>query len=231
MDDQNELQQRLTQIEQDLRGRALHTQKAAIDELGTLPAEFAVPMLARLLQSTDFLQRRVAAMGLKKYQTEESFQLLAKALAEEQDASVVAEVADCLFEFGSRAIPLLVEAFRPPGRWLLRHSIIAALLDGHCYPELLTVARLALADGVESVQEVAIMGLGELLQSPQQLEALALLEALCGDSDWPKRMWAASALKNLENPKTKALIAQLQKDEQFRVVAVALAVADYWASR
>jgi HEAT repeat protein len=231
MDDENGLQQRLIQLEQDLRGRALHIQKAAIDELETLPAEFVVPMLARLLQSTDFLQRRVAAMGLKKHQTEEAFQLLAIALAEEKDASVVAEVADCIFEFGPRAIPLLVEAFRPPGRWLLRHSIIAVLLDGHCYPELLTVARLALEDGVESVQEVAIMGLGQLLQSPLQPEALELLEVLCGDSDWSKRMWAASALKNLENPTTKALIAQLQKDEQFKVVAVALAVADYWASR
>lgn len=230
MDDGNELQQRLTQLEQDLRGRALHTQKLAIDELATLPGSLAVPILAKLLQSTDFLQRRVAAMGLKKHQTEEAFQLLAKALAEEQDTSVVAEVADCIFEFGPRAIPLLLEAFRPPGRWLLRHTVIAVFLDGHCYPELLAVARLALADTVQSVQEVATMGLGQLLQSPLQPEALELLEALCKDSEWQKRMWAASALKNLQNPDTKVLIAQLQQDEHFKVVAVALAVADRWAS-
>jgi HEAT repeat protein len=230
MDDDKELRQRLNQLEQDLRGRALHTQKAAIDELATLPGSLAVPILAQLLQSTDFLQRRVAAMGLKKHQTEEAFQLLAKALAEEQDTSVVAEVADCIFEFGPRAIPLLLEAFRPTGRWLLRHTIIAVFLDGNCYPELLIVAQLALADTVQSVQEVAIMGLGQLLQSPLQQSALELLEALCADPEWQKRMWAASALKNLQNSDTKVLIAQLQKDEHFKVVAVALAVADHWAS-
>ncbi len=230
MDDHNELQQRLTQLEQDLRGRALHIQKAAIDELATLPGSFVVPMLARLLQSTDFLHRRVAAMGLKKHQTEEAFQLLAKALAEEQDTSVVAEVADCIFEFGPRAIPLLLEAFQPTGRWLLRHTIIAVFLDSQCDSELLAVARLALADTVQSVQEVAIMGLGQLLQSPVQRSALELLAALCTDPEWQKRMWAASALKNLQNSDTKVLIAQLQQDKHFKVVAVALAVADHWAS-
>jgi HEAT repeat protein len=230
MDDENELRQRLDRLEKDLWGKALHIQLAAINELAQLPPTLVLPLLSQLLQSKDFLQRRVAVMGLKKQQTEEAFQLLALALIEEQDASVVAEVADGIFEFGPQAIPLLVEAFQPPGRWLLRHTIIALLLDGNYYPETIAVAELALADVVPSVWEVAIMALGQLLASPLQAAALAKLQTLCQDVAWQKRMWAASALKSLPNPTTKALIAQLQRDENYKVVAVALAVAERWAS-
>ncbi len=54
----------LQQIDRDLRGRAIDKQKAALDRLAQVPADLAVPLLARLLASPDFRHRRMAVMGL-----------------------------------------------------------------------------------------------------------------------------------------------------------------------
>jgi HEAT repeat protein len=232
--DKEDFSQRLPRLEADLRGRALNLQKAAIDELATIPPEFAVPLLGKILDSSDFMHRRIAVMGLGKHRTEDSFQLLAGILAEDPDANVVGEAADAIFDFGPRAVPLLVEAFgpqlagAPANRWLVRQTIIALLLDTDCYDELLKVIKIALADETQSVKEVGILALGHLLPSSLQAEALDLLTALCADPEWRNRWQATIALQHLQNPATQALIAQLQKDEHFQVVAAALNVAKYW---
>ena len=73
----------LAQIDQDLRGRALDKQKAALDRLAQVPADVAVPLLARLLESGDFMHRRMAVMGLGNHRVEDSFQLLAGVIAKD----------------------------------------------------------------------------------------------------------------------------------------------------
>jgi HEAT repeat protein len=77
MSDNDELPLDLEQIERDLRDRSLYTQKVALDKLAMLDADVAVPIFPRLLASSDFMQRRVAVMGLGNYRVEASFQLLA----------------------------------------------------------------------------------------------------------------------------------------------------------
>ena len=220
----------LEQIEQDLRDRALDKQKVALDRLANVAADIAVPILARLLASSDFMQRRLAVMGLGNHRVEESFQLLADVITHDRDPNVMGEAANSIFDFGDRAIPLLVHLFKNTQNWLVRQSIISLLLDTNYDDELLTTAELAIADDTQSVKEVGILALGHLLNSPLQPRALALLLALCEDPSWRNRWRATIALQSLQNPATKAAIVRLQQDEHFRVVAAALEVASHWAS-
>ena len=53
MSERDELPMDLEQIERDLRDRALNKQKVALDTLAGVPADVAVPILARLLESSD----------------------------------------------------------------------------------------------------------------------------------------------------------------------------------
>jgi HEAT repeat protein len=231
MSDNNELPIDLEQIDRDLRGRAIDKQRAALDRLAKVPAELAIPLLAKLLKSSDFIQRRMAVMGLGNHQVEESFQLLANVIANDLDPNVMGEAANAIVDFGDRAIPLLVTLFRNTDSWLVRQSIIPLLLDTNYHTELLTISEIAIADETQSVKEVGILALGHLLNSPVGERALALLLELCKDPVWRNRWRAAIALQSLQNPATKAAIAQLQQDEHFRVVAAALEVANHWASQ
>jgi HEAT repeat protein len=221
----------LEQIDRDLRDRALDKQKAGLDRLANLPADVAVPMLAKLLASSDFMQRRIAVMGLGNHLVESSFELLAGVLKDDRDPNVMGEAANSIFDFGDRAIPLLVNLFKDTDNWLVRQSIISLLLDTSHHAEILTIAEIAIADETQSVKEVGILALGHLLTSPLQQPALALLLDLCNDSFWRNRWRAAISLQRLKNPATTAAIAKLQQDEHFRVVAAALEVANHWASQ
>ena len=220
----------LAQIDQDLRGRALDKQKAALDRLAQVPADVAVPLLARLLESSDFMHRRMAVMGLGNHRVEDSFQLLAGVINSDQDPNVMGEAANAIVDFGDRAIPLLVDLFKRTDNWLVRQSIIPLLIDTNSQVELLTTAEIAIADDTQSVKEVGILALGYLLTSPFQAQALSLLLALCHDPSWRNRWRATIALQSLQNSATRTAIAQLQQDEHFRVVAAALEVANHWAS-
>lgn len=231
MSDNDRLPPDLEQIDRDLRGSAIDLQRAALDRLAQVPADLAVPLLARLLDSSDFMQRRMAVMGLGNHQVEASFQLLAKVITNDKDPNVMGEAANAIVDFGDRAIPLLVDLFKQTDNWLVRQSIIPLLIDTNSYAELLTTAEIAIADDTQSVKEVGILALGSLLTSPFQAQALPLLLALCHDPSWRNRWRATIALQSLQNPATKAAIAQLQQDEHFRVVAAALEVANHWASQ
>ena len=220
----------LAQIDLDLRGRALDKQKAALDRLAQVPADVAVPLLARLLESGDFMHRRMAVMGLGNHRVEDSFQLLSGVIARDLDPNVMGEAANAIVDFGDRAIPLLVDLFKRTDNWLVRQSIIPLLIDTKSQAELLTTAEIAIADDTQSVKEVGILALGYLLTSPFQAQALSLLLALCHDPSWRNRWRATIALQSLQNSATRTAIAQLQQDEHFRVVAAALEVANHWAS-
>ncbi|WP_309732178.1 HEAT repeat domain-containing protein [Chamaesiphon sp. OTE_75_metabat_556] len=231
MSDNDELQIDLEQIDRDLRGRAIDKQRVALDKLAQVPADLAIPLLARLLTSTDFIQRRLAVMGLGNHRVEASFQLLTGVINSDGDPNVMGEAANAIVDFGDRAIPLLVTLFRKTDSWLVRQSIIPLLLDTNYHSELLTISEIAIADETQSVKEVGILALGHLLTSPVADRSLALLLELCKDPIWRNRWRAAIALQSLQNPATKAAISQLQQDEHFRVVAAALEVANYWASQ
>ena len=230
MSDNDELPIDLAQIDRDLRGHAINQQRLALDRLAKAPADLAIPLLARLLKSPDFIQRRLAVMGLGNHRVEASFQLLAGVITSDGDPNVMGEAANAIIDFGDRAVPLLVDLFRRTDSWLVRQSIIPLLIDTNYHAELLTIAELAIADQTQSVKEVGILALGHLLNSPVSERALTLLLDLCKDPVWRNRWRAAIALQSLQNSATKAAIAQLQQDEHFRVVAAALEVANHWAS-
>jgi HEAT repeat protein len=110
MSDNDDLPMDLEQIDRDLRDRAIDKQKAALDMLAKVPADVAVPILARLLASSDFMQRRVAVMGLGNHRVEESFQLLAGVITNDLDPNVMGEAANSIFDFGDRAKALTTPA-------------------------------------------------------------------------------------------------------------------------
>jgi HEAT repeat protein len=231
MSDHDQLPLDLEQIDRDLRGRAIDKQKAALDRLAGVSADLAVPLLARLLESSDFMHRRMAVMGLGNHRVEDAFQLLAGVITNDKDPNVMGEAANAIVDFGDRAIPLLVNLFKKTDNWLVRQSIIPLLIDTNSQAELLTIAEIAIADDTQSVKEVGILALGYLLTSPLQDRALSLLLTLCHDPSWRNRWRATIALQSLQNSATRAAIAQLQQDEHFRVVAAALEVANHWASQ
>jgi HEAT repeat protein len=222
---------RLIQIETDLRAPALNLRKAALDELARCPAELAVPLLRRLSQEKDFGLRRLAVMGLGNHRTDASLQALRQVLHHEQDGNVLAEAANSLFEFGDAAIPLLHTIFEKTQDWLVRQTVISLLVETEQYEVLLAVVTLALADTTQTVKEAGILALGTLLQSPEtRSRALDLLMRLAADEDWRVRWRAAIALQHCRLPEARQLIAQLQRDSHFRVVAAALDVATYWTT-
>ncbi len=231
MSDPDQLPPDLEQIDRDLRGNAIDLQRAALDRLAQVPAELAVPLLSQLLDSSDFMHRRMAVMGLGNHRVEAAFQLLADVITNDKDPNVMGEAANAIVDFGDRAIPLLVDLFKKTDNWLVRQSIIPLLIDTNSHAELLTTAAIAIADDTQSVKEVGILALGSLLTSPFQAQALPLLLAMTHDPSWRNRWRATIALQSLQNPATKQAIAQLQHDEHFRVVAAALEVANHWASQ
>ncbi|BAY24243.1 HEAT repeat-containing PBS lyase [Calothrix sp. NIES-2100] len=215
-------QNRLEQIEFNLRAKALNQRKAALDELALLPAEVAVPILQKLAAEKDVALCRLAVMGLGNHRTEASFQALQQILAHNQDGNVLSEAANSLFEFGDRAIPLLQQLFARSDNWLVRQTVIALLMETQHHQVLFTVAVAALEDETETVQEAGILALGQLLTSSFKDKALALLTELAEDSNWLTRWRVAIALGGSQDFPAKQLIAKLQQDEHFRVVAAAL---------
>ena len=215
----------LNQLERALRNQALNVRKAALDELSTLPAETAIPVLKRLATERDFLLRRLAVMGLGNHCLPESFEALKALLYQEEDSNVLAEVANSLFEFGGPAIPLLRELFNTNSHWLVRQTILSLLLETTDYETLLTIATIALEDDTQTVKETAILALRQVLASDYQVKALALLSELAQSQTWRDRWRAATALTGCQAPQAKQLVQQLQKDEHYRVSAAALEAA------
>ncbi|MEM9164681.1 MAG: HEAT repeat domain-containing protein [Cyanobacteria bacterium P01_F01_bin.4] len=215
----------LNQLEQALRNRALNIRKAALDELATLPAEVAIPILKRLAAEPDFLLRRLAVMGLGNHRVSEAFEALESLLNTEEDSNVLAEAANSLFEFGKPAIPLLKQLFESRPNWLIRQTILSLLLETTEYATLLNLATQGFDDETQAVKETAILALRHVLSSNYQAEALALLTDLAQSEVWRDRWRAATALTGCQAPQAKQLVQQLQKDENYRVSAAALDAA------
>jgi HEAT repeat protein len=214
--------EQLAEIEQNLRASGLNHRWAAVMQLATVPAEVAVPILKRLLAEKDVGLRRLAVVGLGKHRSEETLQTLQAILAGPGDPMIVAEAANSIFEFGDLAIPLLQDLFSRSSHWLVRQTIISALVETDRYDVILAVARIALTDETKAIRELGILALKQVLQSPLQASALEILGELAGDPDWQIRWCTAISLHDCPEPQAKELIAQLLQDEDFRVVAAAL---------
>ena len=213
---------RLAQLEFLFRNGSVYDRKLALDELAQSPSEAVVPILERLATSSDFLCRRFAVMGLGNHRTDQSFQILTNLLEREQDENVLSEIANTLFEFGDRAIPLLQNLFERNHNWLTRQTILSILMESDREDVLLTVIRQGLLDPTQTVKETAILALGRLLKGVYADEALNLLTELSNAEFWRDRWRAATVLSLSSSPRAKPLLAKLQKDQKHYVVAAAL---------
>lgn len=172
----------------------------ALVSLRDCSVEEATPLLLLGLEQSPFVIRSMSCAGLGIKRSPEGQQALARVLRKDGDANVRAEAANALASYGvEQAWPLLIEAFAQDGQWLVRCSILAALAEqAEMSPSrLLELARLALEDADGTVRVGGAELLGRILheaREPQDAITLAAREAITG----------------------------LQKDEDHRVVAVAL---------
>lgn len=213
---------RLAQLESWLRSGAIDQRKRAIDELANCASDIAVPVLQRLSTDPDFLCRRFAVMGLGNHRTDAAFQALKERLEQEQDANVLAEIANSLFEFGDQSVPLLKRLFERNSHWLTRQTILSILMESNQDEVLLAVIREALLDETQTVRETAILALGPLLKGSLAQEALDLLIELAAAELWRDRWRAATALTLATDPRAKPILAKLQQDTNHYVAAAAL---------
>lgn len=169
----------------------------ALASLRDLDSVQAVPLLLLGLEQEAFLVRSLSCAGLGYKPTEEGWQALVRALQDDVDANVRAEAANALVSHSlERAWPLLLAAFERDQGWLVRCSILSAVAEhpGMAGADLLTLARLAIADGDGTVRVGGAEVLGRL-----RLEAV--------------EPWAEQA---------REALARLQQDDDHRVVAAAL---------
>ncbi len=213
----------LYQLEKDLQAPALNVRITALNTLATQPTAVALPILQRLAQNESFLIRRLAVMGFGNQAPDKTaLTSLQELMTAENDANVLAEVANALYEFGEVSIPLLVQMFEANDNWLLRQTVLSILQESNHPDVLLAVSLKALEDPTQTVKETAILSLRQVLMSPLQPQALATLAELAQSKIWRDRWRAATALTGCDHPQATQLLTQLQRDENHYVVAAAL---------
>jgi HEAT repeat protein len=210
------------QIEADLDREDFQYRLAAVKALKDYDAQIAVPLLTNKRNDPEFLVRTFVCMGLGKQQTAESYAVLLEILKLDNTPNVRAEAANSLSLFGKCAAAQLVMTFVKDDHWLVRRSILAALLDLDCQHEVLEVCQEALACEDVAVQEAAISALGDLTAPEAQTAALTLLLPLVAAESDRTRQQVAYALKKFDVPESKAALEQLRQDSNHRVVAAAL---------
>jgi HEAT repeat protein len=164
----------LHQIEIDLQNSDFQYRLKAISALRNYPSEVALPLLLQHVQNPEFLVRSLVARELGKQNASESFAALLQIMRFDNTPNVRAEAANSLSLFGRISASHLVEAFFKDDHWLVRRSILAALVEMECSEELLEVCVQALEED-DAVQEAAVNALGFLAGSRQDAPALAQL--------------------------------------------------------
>ena len=194
----------------------------ALTELRNFESEIVVPLLKTRQKDPEFLVRSFVAMGLGNKRTPEGFRILLEMMKNDPDYNVRAEAANSLSKFGAQAIPFLVEKFHQDDNWLMRRSILAPLIDMPFPEALYEVCICAIADEDITVREVAISALGTLAGTKKESEALEQVLVFVSDESWNIRLRAAQGLRKFDNPKAKAALNYLSKDENYKVVGAAL---------
>jgi HEAT repeat protein len=194
----------------------------AVKALKDYAANIAVPLLTSKLNDPEFLVRTFVCMGLGKQQTAESFAALLEIIKFDNTPNVRAEAANSLSLFGKCAASHLVTTFVRDDHWLVRRSILAALLDLDCQHEVLEVCLEALKSDDLPVREAAIDALGTLTAQEPKAAALAQLLELADSPIDRIRRQVAYALKKFNLPESKAALSKLRQDPSHQVIAAAL---------
>ncbi|NET36217.1 MAG: HEAT repeat domain-containing protein [Cyanothece sp. SIO1E1] len=212
----------LNQIETDLKNSDFQYRLKAIAALREHSTDVAVPLLTQHLQDPEFLVRTFVARELGRQKTSESFAALLQIMKFDDTPNVRAEASNSLSLFGRISASHLVQAFFRDDHWLVRRSILAALVEMACPEEVLEVCVLGIAGDDASVQEASVAALGTLVGSRQSEAALSQLLSLKDAEPEYIRIRVAHALKCFDDPAAKAALAQLRQDANHRVVGAAM---------
>ncbi len=212
----------LHQIETDLQQQDFQYRLKAIAALKDYPSEVAIPLLSQHTQDPEFLVRTFVARELGNHRTQESFAALLQIVKLDSTPNVRAEAANSISMFGKISASHLVQIFTTDDHWLVRRSIMTALMDLECHAELFEICMLALIGEDEPLREAAVNALGSLANSPQHTASLSKLLSF-KDAESPRlRVQAAYALKHFDEPEAKAAMLQLRQDSDLRVVGAAM---------
>jgi HEAT repeat protein len=212
----------LSQIEAELQKSDFQYRLKAISALKEHPSDTAVPVLIQHINDPEFLVRSFVARELGHHQTSESFAAILRIMRFDNTPNVRAEAANSLSLFGKVSAAYLVQTFFQDDHWLVRRSILPALVELDCPEEVLEVCELGLAGEDRAVQEASVDALGALHSSRQQVAVLDQLLALSTKNPDYIRVRAAHTLKHFDLPAAKAALVQLQQDPDHRVVGAAM---------
>jgi HEAT repeat protein len=212
----------LNQIEAELKKSDFQYRLKAISALKEHPSETAMPILSHNIKDPEFLVRSFVARELGRHQTSESFAALLQIIRFDNTPNVRAEAANSLSLFGKVSAANLVQTFFQDDHWLVRRSILSALVDMDCPEEVLEVCELGLTAEDRAVQEASVDALGALHGSRQQSVVLDRLLVLSQTAPDYIRVRVAHALKHFDLPAAKAALVELRQDEDHRVVGAAM---------
>jgi HEAT repeats len=212
----------LQQIETDLLNTDFNFRTKAIAALKAYPPEVAVPILSRHVQDPEFLVRSFVARELGHQQTAESFSALLQIIKLDNTPNVRAEAANSLSLFGVVAAPHLVQTFLQDDHWLLRRSILAAMMEMSCPEELFEAAVCGLQGDDISVQDDSINALASFVNTDRSTTALHHILSLKDHRFFMLRRRVAYVLKYFDDPVAKAALTELRQDADHRVVGAAM---------
>jgi HEAT repeat protein len=212
----------LRQIESYLQDADYQYRIKAIAALRDYPPDIALPLLTKHILDEEFLVRTFVARELGYQKTADAFAGLLELTLFDNTPNVRAEAANSLSLFGKVAAPHLAQSFIKDDHWLVRTSILAALVEMDCPEVLLEVCRVATSGADKAVQETAIDALGSLAASAQQENALAHLLVLKASAAPHLRARSAAALKHFNLSAAKAALAELRTDHDHTVVRAAM---------
>ncbi|WP_055077720.1 HEAT repeat domain-containing protein [Pseudanabaena sp. 'Roaring Creek'] len=212
----------LSQIKLDLQNPDFQYRIKAIAALKDFTAEVAIPLLIQHIKDPEFLVRTFVARELGRQKTSESFAALLQIMRYDNTPNVRAEAANSISLFDRISAAHLVQVFHQDDHWLVRRSILSALVEMQCYPEVLEICCLGLLGEDAAVQEACIDGLGSLSSSNQAEPALSkLLEFKNAEFEYI-RVRVAYALIQFESPEAKQAIVELRNDSDYRVAGAAM---------
>ncbi len=212
----------IDQIETNLKAADYQQRLKAITELKNFDANIAVPLLKSVMKDPEFLVRSFASMGLGKHLTAESFVALLEIIKFDRDPNVRAEAANSLSMFGEIAASHLWLAFIQDNGWLVRCSILAALMDLNCPEELFEVCMSGVIGEDLTVQEAALKGFSFLAGTSKQEAARNQLLSMVQDPRSYIRYGVARALRKFKGEEVRQALERLKQDEDHRVVGAAL---------
>ncbi|WP_414577968.1 HEAT repeat domain-containing protein [Anabaena sp. CCY 9402-a] len=212
----------LHEIETKLQDADFQYRLKAISALQDYPTDVAVPLLTRHIQDPEFLVRTFVARELGKQKTSESFAALLQIMKFDNTPNVRAEASNSLSLFGRVSASHLVQTFLRDDHWLVRRSILAALVEMDCPEEVLEVCALGLQGEDAAVQEAAVDALGWLANSRQSEAALSQLLMLKNSEAEYIRVRVAYAIKHFDASEAKEALVELRQDADYRVVGAAM---------